>query len=108
MRTESINKPRKRMDYGEVARASVRRQMGTAKQEPPRAANIKQVIFVGENSCYYKQRNFFLGKWVRIKSESKFGGFFVEFCREEDREALNLSEGWKYKNEYLLDCAKFR
>lgn len=111
MRTINAENRKKRMDFGEIARMSVRKQMNTPRQEaprPPEMANIRQVIFVGENSCYFRQRHFFLGKYVRILSKSEYGGYFVEFCKEEDRQALNMSEGWKYKKEYLLDCAKFK
>lgn len=107
-------------DYGAIARRSVRKDFARVPMHPkgekrPEIENLpeinaeRRVVFVGENSSYYKLRSFVLGKLVRLKEKSSYGGWLCEFVHDDDRKAINNAAGWSdYKTEYLLDCVKFK
>ena len=115
MRTKKIT-----TDYGAISRRSnqndfkmVRRYPG--REEHPQIENTpeinaeRRVLFVSENSSYYKLRSFIVGKLVRLVQKSSVGGWVCEFVHDDDRKAINHAAGWSdMKKEYLLDGVKFK
>lgn len=106
-------------DYGAISRRSIRSdlrrgQIYPEKEKRPQIENQpeinaeRRVLFVGENSSYYKLRTYLVGKLVRLKAKSNYGGWICEFVHDADRIALNKAAGWCEKKEYLLDCVKFK
>lgn len=106
-------------DYGEISRRSIRSdfkrvQRYTRKgkrpeiENPPEPNAERRVLFVSENSSYYRYRYFFVGKLVRLIKKSDVGGWIVEFVHDDERKAINHAAGWSNdKKQYLLDCVKF-
>lgn len=113
-------------DYGAISRRSIqndfKRYKGTRKGRNARKSKIRpqientpeinaerRVLFVGENSSYYKLRSFIVGKLVRLVQKSSVGGWVCEFVHDDDRKAINHAAGWSdNKKQYLLDCVKFK
>ncbi|MFR8207436.1 MAG: hypothetical protein ACLU99_14880 [Alphaproteobacteria bacterium] len=78
-------------------------------ENPPEINAERRVLFVGENSSYYKLRSFIVGKLVRLVQKSSVGGWVCEFVHDDDRKAINHAAGWSdNKKQYLLDCVKFK
>ena len=107
-------------DFGEISRRSVknafkRLQIYPAEEKrqqienPPEINAERRVLFVGENSGYYKFRSFIVGKLVRLIEQSSMGGWVCEFVHDDDRKAINHAAGWSdNKKQYLLDCVKLK
>lgn len=115
----------KRPDYGEISRRSIQRdfQRPAYRQylgkrdtiaekpqlnAPPQEQAERRIIFVGEQSSYFKYRTFIIGKLVRLVEKTESGGWFCEFVHDYDRQALNKAAGWNEKKQYLFDCVKFK
>ena len=111
---------KRKTDYSEISRRSVRsdfkpynrtpeREKGRQAQKQPQINAIRRIAFVNENSGYYKYRNLILGKQVRLLREAPFGGWYCSFVFDEDRRALNRAAEWSEgKDEYLFDGVKFK
>lgn len=107
-------------DFGAISRASIKRDFQRVQrypkeekrpqiENPPEINAERRVLFVGENSSYYKLRSFIVGKLVRLVQESSVGGWVCEFVHDDDRRAINNAAGWSdSKKQYLLDCVKFK
>lgn len=107
-------------DYGAISRRSIKKdfrrvQTYPAKEKrpqiehPPEINTERRVLFVGENSSYYKLRSFIVGKLIRLIQQSSVGGWVCEFVYDDDRKAINHAAGWSdNKKQYLLDCVKFK
>lgn len=107
-------------DYGAISRSSIKRDFQRVQRYPerekrPQIENMpeinaeRRVLFVGENSGYYKLRSFIVGKLVRLVHKSSVGGWVCEFVHDDDRKAINHAAGWSdNKKQYLLDCVKFK
>lgn len=115
MRTKKNN-----TDYGAISRRSIKRdfkmvQIYHQREKRPKIENLpeinaeRMVLFVGENSSYFKYRSFIVGKLVRLIERSNMGAWRCEFVHDDDRKALNHAAGWSdNKKQYLLDCIKFK
>lgn len=113
---------KKRPDYGEISRRSIKQDMQRVKtpykenerperNEPPKVNAERRIIHISEQSFYAKYARYIVGKLVRIKSQSTIGGnsFNCEFVHDDDRQALNTAAGWSdNKREYLFDGVKFK
>ena len=107
-------------DYGAISRRSIQNDFKRVQRYPerkkrPQIENLpeinaeRRVLFVSENSSYYRYRSFFVGKLVRLIKQSNVGGWIVEFVHDDDRKAINHAAGWSdMKKEYLLDGVKFK
>lgn len=107
-------------DYGAISRRSIKndfrrvqtyseREKRPQIENPPEINAGRRVLFVGENSGYYKLRSFIVGKLVRLVQKSSVGGWVCEFVHDDDRKAINHAAGWSdNKKQYLLDCVKFK
>lgn len=101
-------------DYSEIVRRSIRRDFAKANfkrngrvPKTPHPKDTKRVVDLNELSGYAKFRRYIVGRLVRIV-EKGLNGCWVEFVRDQDREALNRAAGWtKEKCRFLLDGAKF-
>lgn len=105
------------VDYGAISRRSIKSDFKTYSERekrpqienPPEINAERRVLFVGENSSYYKLRSFLVGKLVRLVEESSVGGWVCEFVHDDDRRSINNAAGWSdRKKQYLLDCVKFK
>lgn len=102
-------------DFNELVRRSIRKDFAHANYKrnapapiKPHPKNTKRVLELSEQCAYFKFRKFFIGRLVRIVTKAIFGGVWVEFVREGDRESLNNAAGWSNdKRKYLLQGAKF-
>ena len=111
---------KKTPDYGAISRRSIQNDFKRVQRYPerekrPQIENLpeinaeRRVLFVGENSGYYKLRSFIVGKLVRLVQKSSVGGWVCEFVHDDDRKAINHAAGWSdNKKQYLLDCVKFK
>ena len=107
-------------DYGAISRRIIKNDLRKVriypeKEKRPQIENApeinaeRRVLFVGENSSFYKLRSFVVGKLVRLIRQSNVGGWIVEFVHDDDRKAINHAAGWSdMKKEYLLDGVKFK
>jgi hypothetical protein len=107
-------------DYGAISRRSIQndfkrvqrypeREKRPQIENPPEINAERRVLFVSENSAYYRYRSFFVGKLVRLIKQSNVGGWIVGFVYDDDRKAINHAAGWSdMKKEYLLDSVKFK
>ena len=63
---------------------------------------------MNDASAYKQFRRYIVGRLVRIVESGYNGGYWVEFVRDADRDALNAAAGWsKDKRRFLLDGVKF-
>lgn len=97
--------------YNETVRSSVGRDFRNAnfkaKQVPE--SHIRRVSELNAASSYAPYKNLVIGKLVRLISSGTYGGMWVEFVYDEDRQALNRAAGWSdEKRKYLLDGVKFK
>lgn len=107
-------------DFGAISRASIKRDFQRVQRYPerekrreiansPEINSERRIIFVGENSSYFKLRALLLGRHVRLVEQSSVGGWVCEFVRDDDRQALNAAAGWsESKDRYLFDNVKFK
>lgn len=104
-------------DYNELVRRSIRKDFAKANfkrngraPKTPHPKNTRRVVALNDASAYKQFRRLIVGRLVRI-IESGFncnGGYWVEFVRDADRDALNAAAGWsKDKRRFLLDGVKF-
>ena len=101
-------------DYNEIVRKSIRKDFARANfkrngrvPKTPHPKNTRRVRELTEASGYYEYRKLIIGKLVRILKAGLLEGFWVEFVRDADRDALNKAAGWKNKREFLLNGVKF-
>lgn len=101
-------------DYGELVRRSIRKDFAKANfkrngraPKTPHPKNTRRVIELNENSTYRNYRRYIVGKLVRIIAPEIHNGYWVEFVRDADRDALNAAAGWTGKQRFLLDGVKF-
>ena len=87
-------------------------------QQPMKAPEIekeieigaeRRILFVGENSSYYKYRSQLVGRLVRLIDRANVGGWRCEFVHDDDRRSLNAVAGWSdRKKVYIFDAVKFK
>lgn len=101
-------------DYNELVRRSIRRDFAKANfkrngraPRVPHPKNTRRVQELTEASGYYEHRRLIVGRIVRILRPGIVGGYWIEFVRDADRDALNKAAGWKDKREFLLNGVKF-
>lgn len=102
-------------DYNELVRRSIRKDFAKANfkrngraPKTPHPKHIRRVAELTDTSAYKQFRRLIVGRLVRIIEPGFFGGYWVEFIRNEDRDALNAAAGWsKDKRAFLLDGVKF-
>lgn len=112
---------KKRIDYGELARRSVKKDFETfIHPDDDKTGNDtreiminteKRIIFISDASSYYVYSRFIVGKLVRVKEKAMIGSnsYYCEFVHEEDQIALNMAAGWSDKKKlYLFDGIKFK
>lgn len=107
-------------NYEAISRRSMQREFKRDKlyttrektpeiKKKPEISSERRILFVNQNSSYYRYRTFLTGRLVRIIRESCVGGYICEFVHDDDRQALNRAAGWSdMKKEYLLDSVKFK
>lgn len=106
-------------DYRAISRQSIQKDMQREKSrgepqkpqknEEPQSNSTRRIAFVGENSSYYKFRQYIVGRLVRLIEKGTYGGWVCEFVHDEDSKALNHYAGWSdSKKQYLFDCIKFK
>ena len=102
-------------DYSDIVRRSIRKDFAKANYKrnarvpkTPHTKNTRRVVDLNETSGYAKYRRYIVGRLVRIVDSGYNGGYWVEFVRDADRDALNRAAGWsKEKRLFLLDGVKF-
>jgi hypothetical protein len=102
-------------NYDDLIRRSIRKDFAKAnykrqRREPktPHSSNTRRVVELNDNSNYRQFRRYIVGRLVRIIESGYNGGYWVEFVRDADRNALNAAAGWSSgKTRYLLDGVKF-
>lgn len=102
-------------DYNELVRRSIRKDFAKANYKrnarapkTPHPKNTRRVVELNEMSSYAKFRRYIVGRLIRIVDTGYNGGYWIEFVREADRNALNTAAGWSNeKRLFLLDGAKF-
>lgn len=111
---------KKQPDYGAISRASVKRDMKKVQIYPteekvpqiekqPEINAERRIIFVNENSAYFRYRSYIVGKLVRLIERSNMGGWRCSFVYDDDRKALNNAANWSdNKKEYIFDGIKFK
>ena len=95
-------------DFGAISRSSIKKDFQRVQRYP---AEEKRIIHISETSAYAKFARYIVGKLVRLKEKSEFGGnsWYCEFVHDDDRKALNMAAGWSdNKKLYLLDGIKFK
>lgn len=106
----------KRMkDYSELVRRSIRKDFAKSNfkrngraPRTPHPKNTRRVVELNDTSSYKKYRRLIVGRIVRVIESGYNGGYWVEFVRDTDREALNAAAGWSNdKRRYLLYGVKF-
>lgn len=74
----------------------------------PKINARRSIVFVSENSSYYRLRSYLLGKHVKLVKQTEMG-WICEFVNDDDRVSLNDAAGWSdTKIQYLFDCVKFK
>lgn len=102
-------------DYNELVRRSIRKDFAKANfkrngrvPKTPHPKNTRRVVELNDASAYKQFRRYIVGRLVRIIESGIHGGYWVEFIRDADRDALNTAAGWsKDKRRFLLDGVKF-
>ena len=122
MRVKKTVRPEKKPDsvFARISKQSIKKDFSNNKKyvkeysKPERIEELKEnaerrVVHINENCSYSKYARFIVGKLVRLKSQSSFGGWICEFVFDEDRKALNRAAEWSdNKKEYLFDGVKFK
>lgn len=112
---------RRNIDYGAVARASVKRDFKSfhnysSKEKVPEIQDFDKItarcriIHISDTSCYARFSQYIVGKLVVLKERASIGhsSWYCEFVYDRDRKALNAAAGWSdRKNTYLLDGIRF-
>lgn len=112
---------KKRIDYGELARRSVKKDFETFRHPDDdktgndtreiRINTEKRIISISDASSYYVYSRFIIGKLIRVKEKATIGSnsYYCEFVHEEDRKSLNMAAGWSDRKKlYLFDGIKFK
>ena len=97
--------------YNDLVRLSIGRDFRSAnfKKKEVQESHIRRVSELNAASSYAPYKNLVKGKLVRLISSGTYGGMWVEFVYDEDRQALNRAAGWSdEKRKYLLDGVKFK
>lgn len=102
-------------DYNELVRRSIRKDFAKANfkrngrvPKAPHPKHTRRVVAINDTSAYKQFRRLIVGRLVRIIEPGYNGGYWVEFVRDADRDALNAAAGWSNdKCRFLLDCVKF-
>lgn len=101
-------------DYAELVRRSIRKDFAKANfkrngraPKTPHPKNTRRVVDLNETSTYRQFRRYIVGRLVRIIEPGYNNGYWVEFVRDADRNALNAAAGWNDKRRFLLDGVKF-
>jgi hypothetical protein len=102
-------------DYNELVRRSIRKDFAKANfkrngrvPKTPHPKHTRRVVDLNDASAYKQFRRLIIGRLVRIIEPGYNGGYWVEFIRDDDRDALNTAAGWsKDKRRFLLDGVKF-
>lgn len=101
-------------DFLELSRRSIRKDFAKANfkrngrvPKTPHPRNTKRVLSLTDTSGYAKFRRLIVGRLVRIIGNAPTGGYWIEFVRDADRDALNAAAGWNDKRRFLLDGVKF-
>lgn len=102
-------------DFNEIVRRSIRKDFAKANfkrngrvPKTPHPKHTRRVVELNETSGYARLRRYVVGRLVRIVESGYNGGYWVEFVRDADRDALNAAAGWsKDKRRFLLDGVKF-
>ena len=94
-------------DFRETVRRSMKRDFERASIYQPKNEGTVRVREIDDRSNYAAYKRFFIGKLMKIMGRSEFGGYWVEFVFENDRDALCRAANWKSKQRFLLDFAKF-
>lgn len=122
MRIKKTVRPEKKPDsvFARISKQSIKKDFSNnkkyAKEQPkperieePKENAERRIIHINENCSYSKYARFIVGKLVRLKSQSSFGGWICEFVFDDDRKALNRAAEWSdNKKEYLFDGVKFK
>ena len=99
-------------DYDELVRESIKKDFENAhfkNRKPERKDEPKRIAAVADSSTYANFRRLLLGRLVRVIKSGYSCGYWVEFVREKDREALNAAAGWSTdKRQFLLDGITFK
>lgn len=102
-------------DYNELVRRSIRKDFAKANfkrngrvPKTPHPKNTRRVLDLNESSAYAPFRRLVVGRLVRIIEHGHQNGYWVEFVRDADRDALNAAAGWSQdKRRFLLDGVHF-
>lgn len=102
-------------DFNELVRRSIRKDFAKANfkrnarvPKTPHPKHTRRVVELNETSGYARFRRYIVGRLVRIVESGYNGGYWVEFVRDADRDALNAAAGWSQdKRRFLLDGVKF-
>ena len=101
-------------DYNELVRRSIRKDFAKANfkrngraPKTPHPKHTRRVLDLNETSGYARFRRYIVGRLVRIIEPAYNGGYWVDFVRDADRDALNAAAGWTNKRRFLLDGVKF-
>lgn len=102
-------------DYNELVRRSIRKDFAKANfkrngrvPKAPHPKHTRRVVDISDASAYKQFRRLIVGRLVRIIEPGYNGGYWVEFVRDADRDALNAAAGWsRDKCRFLLDGARF-
>lgn len=98
-------------NYNALVRLSIGRDFRNAnfRKKEVQESHIRRVSELNAASSYAPYKKLVIGKLVRILSSGTYGGMWVEFVYEDDRQALNKAAGWSdEKKKYLLDGVKFK
>lgn len=102
-------------DFNEIVRRSIRKDFAKANfkrngraPKTPHPKHTRRVVDLNDASAYKQFRRYVVGRLVRIVESGIHGGYWVEFVRDADRDALNAAAGCsKDKRRFLLDGVKF-
>ena len=99
-------------DYNELVRNSIKKDFANAnfkKKKIERNNGPQRIVAIADSSTYANFRRLLLGRLVRVIKSGYSCGYWVEFVREKDREALNAAAGWSEdKRQFLLDGITFK
>ena len=87
---------KRKPDTGQFSRRSIKndfrrvqtyseREKRPQIENPPEINAERRVLFVGENSGYYKLRSFIVGKLVRLVHKSSVGGFVSSYTTTTEK-----------------------
>ena len=93
-------------DYGAISRRSIQNDFKRVQRYPKREKRPqienqpeinaeRRVLFVSENSAYYRYRSFFVGKLVRLIKQSNVGGWICLRRRPESDKSCRRMVGYE-------------